>query len=311
MSEQSQDCSICPQECKIIGTLKLQYQGNTGEHRPTLSNKWLLLLLCKKPWWRCISWQHGRGLCKHVQHSSCCFVFKCAGILHCTASYLRVIVIKWNCFFAFDLRFHWLCLSAFEKWLLILNATVVAPLHSPSQKCILIPFSERWIFVSCERGRGDKIAPNMSIIAAHLQMDQLSFRRTVPQGPEHWTAYIFHWVLMPSWNLLNTWKLQRELLFSDTQALFLGRNVLKEKLFSCSVWKLSSFLKEEIRNYIMHGGKKKKVDFGSLLCSLQIRCFGNREIDIEIGIHVLSDSVFPKNCSAFRLLVCTKSKACM
>lgn len=247
-----------------------------------------------------------------MQHSSCCFVFKCADIVLCTATYLRVIVIKWNCLFAFDLRFHWLCLSAFEKWLLILNATEVASLHSPSQKCTLIPFSERWISVSCEGERGDKIAPNMSIIAASLQMDQLSFRRTVPQGPEHWTAYIFHWVLMPSWNLLNTWKWQTRLLFSDTQTLFLGRTVLKEKLFSCFVWKLSSFLKEDIRNYIMHGGEKKeKKDFGSLLCSLQRWCFGNRETDIEIRIHVVSDSVFLKNCSAFRLLACTKSKACM
>lgn len=141
-------------------------------------------------------------------------------ILHCTVTYLGNFAIKRNCFFAFDLGFHWLCLPSFEKRLLILNATVVASLHSPSQKCSLTPFNSRWIFVSSEGERGDKIAPHMSIITARLQMDQLSFRRTVPQGPELWMAYIFHWVLMHSWNLSNTWKWQAGLLFSDSQTFF-------------------------------------------------------------------------------------------
>lgn len=171
------------------------------------------------------NWQHSGALCKagaaqqllfHIQ--VCCTVL--SDILHWTLTHLRVIVIKGNFVFAFDLRFHWLCLSAFEKQFLILDATVVASIYSPSQKCPLIPFSVRWIFVSCEGERGDKIAPNMSIITDLLQMDQLSFRKTVPQGPELWTAHIFHWVLMRSWNLLSTWKWQKILLLSDSQTFF-------------------------------------------------------------------------------------------
>lgn len=39
MSEQSQDCSLCPHESKIVGSLRVQEQGNTREHWARMTNK--------------------------------------------------------------------------------------------------------------------------------------------------------------------------------------------------------------------------------------------------------------------------------
>lgn len=118
--------------------------------------------------------------------------------LYCHIPKYYLIIIKGNYFFVVDLRFHWLCFISLVicLWEIAINSECSCggtTILSITKMSPLLPLVWVGYSLPCGGEWEDVIAPNMWIITVYLylQMDQLSLRKTEPQGPELWMTYIF------------------------------------------------------------------------------------------------------------------------
>jgi len=149
-------------------------------------------------------------------------------------------------FLFFCISLVWL--SAFEKWLLTLNASVAAPLHFSSLKHPLIPFFERWIFRTLwKRGRRHDITEYANYYS--LQVDQLSFRGNTSQA-RHWALSSLYISLSTNGLLKSLKQLER----TNKQNLGTAFLFKSTQTYGLSLWK------SKVRN-------SSAALFVSLLCS--------------------------------------------